>query len=442
MARKNKVRLILLIIFFLSVFAGSLDYPMPWNKGADFLNKKTPDWMLKIPRFFEKEFRLGLDLQGGAHLVYEADFSGISGRNKSDSMEGLRDTIERRIDIFGVAEPLVQVNKTGDSWRLIVELAGITDVNEAIEMIGETPFLEFREIQNKEEVDPQKWEFVSTELNGGKLKQARVEFGQNTYEPIIALEFDSEGARLFEEITARNVGKNLAIFLDGFPLSAPVVQQMITGGSAIISGTFTVQEAKELVLRLNSGALPVPIHLVSQQTVGASLGKQSLERSLRAAFWGLMAVAVFMILFYRLSGFLAILALMVYMAIALAVFKLIPVTLTLSGIAGFILSIGMAVDANVLIFERIKEEKSEGKSFGLSVEEGFSRAWTSIRDGNVSTLITAFILFWFGTSVVKGFALTLMIGIAVSMFSAVFVSKNLLRAFIGGKIENVKWLWQ
>lgn len=442
MKKTSKVRLIILGIFILFVLAGSLDYPAFWNKGADFLNPKIEVLGFSISHFTEKPFHLGLDLQGGTHLVYEADLSGVLENERADSMDGLRDVIERRINIFGVAEPVVQVNRAGEGWRLIVELAGISDVGEAIQMIGETPYLMFAELEDKEEEDQEKWNFIPTQLTGGNLKRARLEFDPNTYEPIVALEFDDEGAKLFEEITSRNIDKNVAIYLDGAPISAPVVRDTITGGNAVISGNFDVKAAKALALRLNSGALPVPIHLISQQTVGASLGKISLERSLTAAIWGLIAVAVFIILYYKLAGFLAVLALCVYLAVMLAIFKLIPVTLTLSGIAGFILSIGMAVDANILIFERIKEERKEGKSFSLSIDEGFSRAWTSIRDSNFSTLITAFILFWFSTSVVKGFALTLMIGVAVSMFSAIFVTKNFLKWFIGKKIENAKWLWQ
>ena len=442
MKQASKIRIAIISIFILFVLAGSLDYPAFWNKGADFLNPKIDITGIRIPYFWNKPFSLGLDLQGGAHLIYEADLSTIAEEEKDNSMQGLRDVIERRINIFGVTEPLVQINKAGDSRRLIVELAGITDVNQAIQMIGETPYLVFAELENKDEADSAKWKFMPTELTGGKLKLARLEFDSTTYEPIVALEFNEEGAKLFEEITERNIEKNVAIFLDGLVLSAPKVQQKISGGNAVITGRFSAKEAKDLVLRLNSGALPVPIRLIAQKTIGATLGTISLEKSLKAALWGFIAVVAFMIIYYRLFGFFAILALGVYAVIVLAIFKLIPVTLTLSGIAGFILSIGMAVDANILVFERIREERAAAKSFGLALEDGFSRAWSSIKDGNISTLITAFILFWFGTSVVKGFALTLIVGVAVSMFSAIFVTKNLLKIFIGRKIADVKWLWQ
>lgn len=442
MTRTSKNRIIIAGIFILFALAGSLDYSGPWNKGADFFNSKMGDFIgFSLPRFWSRPFHLGLDLRGGTHLVYEADLSTIPENEKKDSMEGLRDIIERRINIFGVTEPLVQINRVGENQRLIVELAGVSDVNQAIQMIGATPYLVFAELKNKDETDPKKWEFVPTQLTGGKLKRARIDFDPNTSEPLVALEFNDEGAKLFEEITERNINKNVAIYLDNEPLSAPVVQQKITGGKAVISGKFSSKGAKELALRLNSGALPVPINLISQQTIGASLGSLSLEKSLTAAIWGFIAVMVFMIFYYRLAGVLAVLALAVYLVMVLAIFKIVPVTLTLSGIAGFILSVGMAVDANVLVFERMKEERKRGKSFGLSVEEGFARAWTSIRDGNLSTLITAGILFWFSTSVVKGFALTLMIGVAISMFSALLVTKTFLRWFIGGKLESVEWLW-
>jgi len=268
-----------------------------------------------------------------------------------------------------------------------------------------------------------------------------VSFDQNTNKPEVNLQFDDEGAKLFEEITSKNVGKRIAIYLDGQPISAPNVQEAITGGKARITGTFSLEEAKLLVQRLNAGALPVPIKLINQETVGASLGEISLKQSLFAGLIGLLAVAVFMILWYRLPGLLAVFALFIYTAIVLAIFKLISVTLTLAGIAGFILSIGMAVDANILIFERTREELRAGKSLGGAIEEGFKRAWSSIRDSNVSSLITCLILFWLGTSVIKGFALTLAIGILVSMFSSISVTRTFLRLTTNTRVGKWKWMW-
>lgn len=269
--------------------------------------------------------------------------------------------------------------------------------------------------------------FTPTSLSGKNLQSASVQFEPQTGQPQVSLQFDSEGSNLFAEITKRNIGKRVAIYLDGSPISVPVVQQEITGGQAVISGDFTIEDAKTLSRRLNAGALPVAITLVGQQTIGPTLGQASIARSFFAGVVGLLTVAVFMIVFYRLPGLLATVALLFYALIVLAIFKLWPVTLTIAGVAGFILSIGMAVDANILIFERIREELRSGRLFQSALDEGFRRAWLSIRDSNVSSLLTAVILAWFGSSVVKGFAITLSIGIVVSMFSAITVTRTMLR---------------
>ena len=404
-------------------------------------------------RFLLRPYRLGLDLQGGIHLLYRADFSNFSGESRSEAMAGLRDVIERRVNLFGVTEPVVQVETAGDEYRLIVELAGLKDIREAIRLIGETPFLEFKEPRSAEEtqailndrargnqllVDPY---FRATPLNGRYLKRAELQFDSTTNAPLIGVEFNSEGSALFEKITGENIGKPLGIYLDGAPLSAPTVREKISGGRAQITGQFSVPEARDLVRRLNSGALPVPITLVNQQSVEASLGRESLARSLEAGLIGFLLVAVFMVLWYRLPGLIAVAALVIYAAIALSLFKLIPVTITAAGIAGFILSLGMAVDANILIFERMKEELRRGKDLPQAIAEGFERAWTSIRDSNVSSLITAAVLYWLGTSVVRGFALTLGIGILISMFSAIVVSRTFLRAVTSWGLERVKVLF-
>lgn len=350
-------------------------------------------------------FKLGLDLQGGTHLVYQADLSGID--DKSDAMTGVRDVIERRVNLFGVAEPRVQVSGKD---RLIVELAGIKDTKEAIAMIGMTPALDFRLVAGEE--------FQRTNLTGRHLKRSDISFDPTTFKPSVGLYFDSEGKDLFAQLTKANVGQRIAIFLDGAPISVPVVNEPILDGQAVISGDFSVEEAKTLAQRLNAGALPVPINLISQQTIGASLGKDSLDKSLKAGLYGLLAVALFMLLFYRLRGIVAVSALLIYGALLLAIFKLLPVTLTLAGMAGVILSIGMAVDANVLVFERLKEENR--------IADAFKRAWPAIRDGNISTLITCLILYFFTTGLVKGFALTLGIGVLLSMFSAMIVTRLFL----------------
>ena len=384
-------------------------------------------------------FRFGLDLQGGVSLVYQADLSKISSQDYDEVMAGLRDVIERRVNLFGVTEPVVQTEGRGEEGRLIVELAGIKDPNQAIQIIGQTPFLQFRETkENYQQAAEQNEDpFQNTELTGKYLKKAQVGFDSVTNAPLIQLEFNDEGAKLFEEITARNVGKPLAIFLDYQLLQAPVVQEVISSGQAQISGSFTPQKARELVRALNAGALPVPITLISQQSVGPTLGQVSLEQSLRAGVAGFGFVLLYMLIFYRLPGLVASLALLWYIAVVLAVFKLIPITLSLAGIGGFILSIGMAVDANILVFARMKEELRSQKSFTAALEQGFSRAWPSIRDGNGTTLLVAFILFQFGSSFVKGFAVALSIGIIVSMISALMVTRVLLRLLRGTILERI-----
>ena len=407
----------------------------------DAVNFLKPESFL-YSRILSVPFKLGLDLQGGVHLTYKADLSAIKPVEAADAMEGLRDVIERRVNAFGVGEPLVQVEKSaGGDQRLIVELPGITNVNEAIKMIGETPFLEFKtenpnagKLTEEEKKDSSKV-FVSSDLTGRYLKKAILDFDQTTFEPVISLEFNDEGGKLFAKMTKENVGKSIAIFLDGAPISVPNVREEITGGKAQITGQFTPQEAKLLVQRLNSGALPVPVSLISQQSVGPTLGEKFLAKGIMAGIYGMILVSLFLILWYRLPGLAAVLALGLYTIIILALFKLIPVTLTAAGIAGFILSVGMAVDANILIFERMKEELKKGKNLQSAVSEGFSRAWLSIRDSNISSLITAGILFWMGTSMIKGFALTLGVGILISMFSAITVSRTFLLA-IGFKGES------
>ncbi|MBI4135707.1 protein translocase subunit SecD [Candidatus Uhrbacteria bacterium] len=295
-------------------------------------------------------------------------------------------------------------------------------------------------IKNKKPADylptPEAWR--ATELSGKHLKRAQLQFDPNTGVPQVGLVFSSEGGELFAEITRRNVERFVAIFLDGVPISIPRVQAPILNGEAVITGNFTPQEAKLLAQRLNAGALPVPVSLISQQTVGATLGEASVKASLKAGLIGFAAVALFMALFYRLAGIIAVLALIFYTALVLAVFKLIPVTLTLSGIAGFILSIGMAVDANVLIFERMREELRRGKDIAPAVEDGFKRAWPSIRDSNFTTLLGALIFFWFSTSLVKGFGLTLSLGVVISMFSALWVTRVFLR-IVAAHVKKPIW---
>ncbi|MEK7598615.1 MAG: protein translocase subunit SecD [Patescibacteria group bacterium] len=533
-----------------------------------------------IPPVYERlnalKINLGLDLQGGIHLEYKADTSQIDSAKISDAMQALQDVIERRINAFGVAEPVIYTTKSGSENRLVVELAGVKDINQAKKQIGETPFLEFKEeggvdeskkipkevldklnaqakqkadgilkkalagedfaslakensedpgskdnggdlgffkkgdlvpefdtvlfdpnfkdgtihpqlvetqfgwhiikrIEQRGEDDPVKSpdgdngasnleihsahiliakkanpapeaNWVSTGLTGKNLSNAAVDFGnQGLSETKIAIEFDQEGTKLFAEITKRNIGKPLAIFLDGMLLQAPNVQTEITDGRAEITGNFTLEEAKKHVRDLKQGSLPVPIVLVGQQSVEASLGQISLEKSLKAGMIGFIIVVIFMIIYYRFLGIVASLALLIYAGLMISIFKLSAfspwqITLTLPGIAGFILSIGMAVDANILIFERTKEEIKRGRNILGALDEGFKRAWTSIRDGNVSSLITAVILIEMGTGFVKGFAVTLVIGVLISMFTAVNISRTLLKVLVGEWIEDKLWL--
>jgi len=392
------------------------------------------------------KFKLGLDLSGGTHLVYRADTSRLAAADVQDSLTALRGIIEKRVNVFGVSEPIVQTEKAGAfsgkvENRLIVELPGVTDSQKAIKMIGETPVLEFR-LQTPAKV---KKKVVDTSgkvdlkigdtfgpaiLTGAQLSRASLQFGQGggsiSNNPSVVLKFTSKGSQIFADFTGSHVGKNFGIFLDGKLISNPVIQEKITGGSAIISGNFTPETARALVRNLNFGALPLPITLLSSQTIGASLGAHTVSKGIQAALWGFGIVALFLILWYRLPGIIAIVSLSIYIALMLAIFKLLPVTLTAAGIAGFILSIGLAVDANVLIFERTKEELAEGKWTHNAIVDGFKRAWLSIRDSNLSSLITAVILYWLGTSLLKGFALVFGIGVLVSMFTAITVSRTFL----------------
>lgn len=527
---KNRLRWTAVFIGILSLLAVMFIVP-----NVPFLAQDH--WVNKV------RMHLGLDLQGGTHLVYQADVSALEAGERRERVEALRDVIERRVNAYGVSEPLVQTNMSGENYRIIVELAGVSDVNEAIKIIDKTPLLEFktegvaqapvdvdlirvkaeevlqralkkedfaklaqefsedtgskelggdlgwaksgdfvpefdraifkdlksgeiskeliesqfgyhiikkieeRTIDNVLEVHSahilflkpsadQNITWVNTELSGKNIKKAQLQFEPSTQEPMVLLDFDEDGAETFANLTELNVGKSIGIFLDGSLRSNPVVQEPIRDGSAQISGRFTIEEAKQLVKDLNLGALPVPITLLTQQTIGPTLGQTSLDQSLLAGIIGFLAAALFMLIFYRLPGLLSVLALAIYTVLSLAIFALIPVTMTMAGIAGFILSLGMAVDANVLIFERTKEELYNGKNLTAAVEDGFARAWPSIRDSNFSSIITCVILAWFGTSIVKGFAITLGIGIMMSMFSAITVTHTFMRLIINKKLEN------
>lgn len=661
---RSKVRWGIVGIFALLFIASVYDAPNFFNQQIDRINNIIS---LGLPRVPAKPFALGLDLQGGAHLIYQADVSEIKEADRGDAVEGVRDIIERRVNGLGIGESNIQTTKIGNDYRIIVELPGITDVKQAITMIGETPILEFREqndepareltpeektqldtynkdaearasgvlgeikkgldfaeaakkyseheasknnggyfgfineakygplylwaaaakendvsdklvrseegfnvlkrggqkegeeqikashilicylgaascdspkyakeealakarelfnqanaanfaelakdnstdptfgvggdlgffsresmikefadaafnakigqivgpvetefgfhiiykmderksmeyelsailIRAKSETDilPAPEPYKYTGLTGSQLDKAEIVSDPNSGAVQVSLQFDAEGKELFKDITTRNVGKPVAIYLDGVPITIPTVQQPILDGRAVVTGDYDLAEARLLSQRLNTGALPVPVNLISQQTVGASLGAESLDKSLRAGFIAMIVIMIFMILYYRLPGALSVIALGVYLSVVLAIFKFVGVTLTLAGIAGFIMSIGIAVDANILIFERMKEELKGGRSLKFAVEEGFLRAWTSIRDSNVSTLITCFFLIWFGSSFVTGFAATLAIGVLVSMFSAITVTRIMLRFISGWFSENGNWMF-
>ncbi len=673
-SQKGKVWRFFIFIIILTLAGGLVVFGNYYNKAVNKI--KAP-----FPHIKEIPFRLGLDLLGGTQLIYQADVSAVPLADRNNAVEGVRDVIERRVNVFGVSEPNVQLNKTSSGdFRILVELAGVKDIKEAIKMIGETPLLEFKEqntevrqmtkdektqldvfnklaeqqaekvlgkvmsggdffalakqfsqdektkdtggdlgwinsqnnsqiaelaknitvgktsvdlnknslgyeiikvedqrnkkdsFSNQEEKEVKAshllicftgvadcqsnltkeqayekikklrdgllqnvsniniknfanlvkqnstepnakqangdlgWfnanqmvkpfteavfaqknntisdvvetefgyhliykqderkiieykvkhiliktksvediigkqsEWKNTELTGRNLKKAIIQFNHNDSSPEVSLEFDADGAKMFENITNRNIAKPVAIYLDSYPISVPTVNEKISGGKAVITGKFNIQEAKLLAQRLNAGALPVPINLVNQQTIGPSLGQKSVTDSLRSGIISFIVIALFMILIYRLPGLLSVFALMVYSILVLAIFKLWPVTLTLSGAAGFIISIGMAVDANILIFSRTKEEIESGKSLSKSIDEGFKRAWTSIRDSNISTLITCFILIEFTSSVVKGFAITLALGVIVSMFTAIFITRNFLSLIPSQWLEKKHWL--
>lgn len=654
-----KTGLIGALLIMATVVSAVYDFPMIWNDGASFVQAKT-GW--NAPKLTEQPYRLGLDLQGGTHLVYEADMAQIPDADRKTALEGVRDVIEKRVNAFGVSEPVVQTTTTGGTYRVIVELAGVLDVKEAIKQIGETPVLEFKEpgttldreptadeqaqldtavaadranadailarakkgenfdalvaeasidankeatkgildglalaspyyapmvqaiidsrirsgnvvpkvvettegliiekyIEQKQVTDMQLshllvcWKgatrcasetsqmdasnlinklkgeatpenfaelakanstdtsgdgtgdlgwvspgqmvapfelaaqqtkvgtisdvvetefgyhliykraerpltvytvqrvllplttltdivgdvspWKNTELSGKQLKRASVQFDPNTNAPNVSLQFDADGGKIFGDLTARLVGQPIGIFLDGKAISTPNVNQAIYGGQAVITGDFTLDEAKLLAQRLNAGALPVPVTLLSQETVGPTLGLASLNQSVKAALIGFVLVALFMIAVYRLPGIVAAAALVLYAFLNLAAYRLFGVTITLSGIAGFVLGLGIAVDANVLIFERIRDEYRSGRDLIPSIDDGFKRAWAPIRDGHLTTLISAAVLYSFSSSFVRGFALTLAVGVLLSLFTAITVTRFYMK-----NVRSWKW---
>lgn len=458
----NKNWIFVVLILIVTVVGGFFAIPSSIMSRA-----KIP-----VPTQLQKPFRLGLDLQGGAHLLYEADLSQIKKEDRDSAMEGLRDVIERRVNPTGTKEPMVQVETGGGQYRLVADLAGVYDTKQAIEDIGKVPTLDFREempteqkqqiinnlpesqiqglIQNvkgetgqditKDQLGQYLPLYSQTDLTGKYLKTAKMEFDSTTYKPQVALEFDAEGAKLFQELTKKNVGKRLAIYIDNQLISSPTVQEEITGGKAQITGEFTVEEAKSLARNLSAGALPAPIKLISQETIGPSLGKASVEKSINAGIVGFILVVAFMVIFYKFSGVLSDVSLLFYAVLLLTLFKLFSITLTLSGAAAFILSLGMAVDANVLVFERLKEELKAEIDFDVAVDHAFSRAWPAVRDGHLTTLITCMILM-LSPGFVRGFAIVLALGNLCSMFSSMVITKMFVRAFGSTKLSKLEKIW-
>lgn len=389
----------------------------------------------KIDKKFD--LKLGLDLSGGSRLIFEADTSKLDNDNKEKAISSLKEVIERRVNFFGISEPNVFTSNFEGKERIVVELPGVNDPQEAINLIGKTATLNFAEVSEASSSG-----LIISTLTGADLKNANVVFDQNTGKPAVSIEFNEEGATKFENLTEKNVGKPLAILLDGELVSAPTVNEKIIGGKAQISGGFSLDEAKKLEIQLNAGALPVPVKVVEEKTIGATLGSDSINKSVRAGLIGLVAVCLFMIFLYGKNGVIADIALIIFGVITLALYKLIPVVLTLPGIAGFLLSVGMAVDSNILIFERLKEEIKH-RPLASALEVAFGRAWDSIRDANIATLVTAFILanpldwsFLHVSGPVRGFAITLALGIAISLFTGIIVSRNLMRLFV--REEKIK----
>lgn len=450
MEKKQRKKLLFFILLMV-VFSIWVDMPpqLPIKIDRKILGKEIkwektinqPPLDIKIgPLRIKKDLkaRLGLDLQGGTHLILQVKMENIPEEDRKTALEATRNIIARRVDLFGVSEPLIQTSKVGEDFRVIVELAGIEETNQAIDLIGKTAQLDFREpmVATPSSI----FDFKQTDLTGADLRRSEVRFDPNTSKPQVGLEFKESGKEKFAEITERNVGQTVAIFLDDFPITIPRVNEPITEGTAVISGDFTLEQAKNLSIQLNAGALPAPIEIVEQKNIGATLGTESVNKSLRAGLIGLALVILFMGAYYGKLGLVADLALVIYGLITLAMYKLIPVVLTLPGIAGFILSVGMAVDANILIFERIKEELRSGKAWSAAKELGFGRAWEAIKDANTCTLIICFLLFnpfgwsFLNTSgMARGFALTLGLGVMVGLFTGIVVSRTLIRTFLGGE---------
>lgn len=446
MSRHLKTLFFILTLFFFSLY---LNLPGGFEKSVNILNK---NFQIKLPQpslnfkvgqstfARDLQFKLGLDLQGGTQVTLEADMSQLPSERRQTALESVKSVISRRVDLYGVSESVVKTSISGDSYRLIVELPGVDNPQQALALIGKTASLEFGQPiyapVASAGAEPTLVDFGVTDLTGADLESATVTFDTQDRKPAVSLQFKSRGAEKFADLTRDFINKPVAIMLDGQVISAPIVQSEILNGQAIISGNFALEEAKFLATQLNAGALPVPVKVLSQQNIAATLGAASVNQSLRAGLIGLAIVAGFMILYYKGMGFVSVFGLVFYTLLSMTIYKLIPITLTLPGIAGFILSVGMAVDSNILIFERFKEELRAGRPQNIALEMAFGRAWDSIKDANLATIITGLVLFnplnwdFLNTSgSVRGFALTLLIGILVSLFTGIVVTRTVMRFF-------------
>lgn len=387
-----------------------------------------------------RPLKQGLDIQGGMQITLNLDTSNIPIEDKPQAAEAAREVITRRVDLYGIAEPQVQTVRSGNDYRLLVELPGVTSPTEAARLVGQTAQLSFALIDTSPQASISGY-LIPTELSGAQLKKSLVQFNPQTNVPEVAIEFNDEGKKLFAQITEEHTGEQLAILLDGYPIMAPTINEPIYAGMAVISGGFTSEEAKQLSIQLSAGALPVPIDILEQRTIGASLGEIAVNQSVFAGMVGLGLVMLFMILIYRWSGVIACIALSLFALFTLALYKILGVTLTLPGIAGLILTIGMAVDANILIFERMKEELRLGKPYVVAMELGFGKAWDSIKDANIVTILTALVLinplqlsFLNTSGLVRGFGITLLIGVLLGLFTGVVVTRTMMRLFLRERV--------
>ena len=432
-----KLRRNIFFIILLSAMALIIDAPKNYTLKLGERSFVLSSPTIKIGNFVRSlDIKQGLDLQGETEVTLAADMSGVDQLDRQDALDSAKEVIARRVDLYGVAEPSIKTLVTNDTYRILVALPGISNPDEALDLIGQTASLDFYDLPVATD-SPTYADLKPTGLTGKDLKKSAVTFNPENGKPEISLQFTPEGGKKFGEITSRNIGKPVWILLDGQELTAPIVQQAILDGNAVINGEFTVEDAKNKVIALNAGALPVPIEIIKQQNIAPTLGAESVSKSISAGLVGLGLVALFMILNYGWLGLVADIGLVIYALLTLAVYKLVPITVTLPGLAGFILSIGMAVDSNILIFERMKEELRKGNEWGRSMELGFGKAWDAIKDANIATLITTFILFnpldWTflnSSGMVRGFALTLFLGICISLFTGIFVTRNLLRALV------------